>query len=618
MLLPLLYACTPDEPRPLPGAVPVPGSCWVTQDVSSGALVSAWRAPDGTLYAVGASLSARMRAPDGSWALDPMDPDLEDAERVHGAGDTVWALTRFLALERQPDGTWLDRQVPVEVNEPQGLHVFGPDDVLVLKVEDIGCDDCYTQDTPVLLWWDGTSWTEQREPMVDGPVYGMAVLPDRTVLLATGDLGLSIAGGGTVSTPPEFHVRAVFSAPDDTLVALAADEIAMGDLAGGLVSADPGVEVDEWTHAWASSASDVWVSGTRWEQGDVSRAVIVHWDGSAWTLMVEDQDGPLWLTGGDGEVFAVGTYDRELVWVGDEDGLAVEREIWGPGGIRDIVVDDVTGQAWSYGYTPALGVFEDGLWSGLPLPDPTMRPGGMAVSDGRVVMRDDEGLYVLEGGVQTATTPESITWRDLAGADGVLFAAGVNYVYGSSALPGVAVMREAGEGWELIDTSALPEGSEPAGMWADGPDDLWLGLHLDELGGLAHWDGSTWTLALEGLKDGPSELRRLSDGQLYFTQFIEAGEGTDGLWVYDGQSAYSLPDMPLDVREAHLLPDGTWFVSAFARTGDDSLYAHLLQREPGGDWVEVFTNDYGIALAGTDDTVWSEQVELSWTYAPCP
>jgi hypothetical protein len=649
MFIPLWLACTPEEPKDAPdtgvpdtgtpdtdtpdtgtpdtgtpdtGTPEPPGSCWVTQDVTSGGLYSAWRSPSGALYAVGASSSARVRAPDGTWSLDPVETDLADAEQVHGADDgAVWALTRFLALERQPDGTWLDRSAPFEVNEPEGLHVFAQDDVLVLRVEDAGCDDCPTQDTPVLLWWDGSSWTEQREPTVDGPVFGMAVLPDRTVVLATGDQGLWTTGAGRaqIPTPAGLSVRSVAAAPDGTLVALADDQIAMGTVEDGLVSTDPGVAVDEWTHAWASSASDVWALGTWWEQG-LPHSVIVRWDGAQWTTGVEDQSGGLLaLAGGDGEVFAVGAYDHELVLVGDEGGLAVEREVWGPDYLQDIVVDDVTGEAWSYGYSPVLGVFEDGLWSGVPLPDSELQVDGLAVSDERVVLYSYQALHLYEDGALATMETEGTSWRALAGADGVLFAAGESFVGDGPTPPGFTVMRHAGTGWELMDTSSLPEVAQAASLWADGPDDLWLGLRLDDRGGLAHWDGASWTLVLDNLSDAPYALARQVDGQLYFTQFTEAGEGTDSLWVYDGQSAYALLDMPPDVRDAHLLADGTLFVSVIARaaTGDEDLYGRLLQREPGGDWVEVFTEDYSIALAGTDDTVWAEQAELSWTYAPC-
>jgi hypothetical protein len=73
------------------------------------------------------------------------------------------------------------------------------------------------------------------------------------------------------------------------------------------------------------------------------------------------------------------------------------------------------------------------------------------------------------------------------------------------------------------------------------------------------------------------------------------------------------------VRSAHRLADGTWFASTIARAaaGDGDLYGSLRQRDPGGDWVEVLTADYSIAMTGSDDTLWAEQAELSWTYAPC-
>lgn len=597
------------------------GFCISEQDVTSGVLASAWRSPTGTLYATGSSPSSRVRAPDGVWTIDAVQQDAAWQYQIDGADDTeVWALTSDAARRREPDGTWTDMGAPTDLFELRGLRVFAPDDVLVLRVEDVDCADCPTRDTPVLLWWDGASWTEDRKPEIGGSVFGMTVLPDRTVVLAAdGGLRAIDPVPAPIATPPAMYVRSVVSAPDGTLVALGGDAVAIGTAAGGLASADPGLYVNEWSYAWASSANDVWISGEWWELGVIPHAVIAHWDGSAWTPVVADWPGESFrLAGGDGEVFAVGGYTHELVLVGDEDGLQLDRETWGPNYLNEMVVDDVTGNVWSIGYGPVLGVYEAGVWRGEPLPDQAIKVDKLAASDGRVLLSDaGEALHVYEAGAVVTTPTPDWFYYWLAAADGVLFAAG--RPFGDNAPSGISLVQNVGAGWEPIDLGGLPAGAEPAALWADGPTDLWFGLEIDRHGALAHWDGLGWTVVLEDLDSPPGWMGRLSDGQLYFTRFTEAGSGGNSLWVFDGTTAAPVPDMPPDVRAAHLLPDGTWFTSviAIAATGDEDLFGALLQKDPGGGWVEVFRADYGITMVGAGDTVWAEQEELSWTRAPC-
>lgn len=226
-----------------------------------------------------------MRAPDGTWTVDPPDPAGIWADLVAGADDAaVYALAADDVRWRDTDGTWTALNAPVDSYELRGLHVFGPFDVLALKVVQEPCGDCLALETPVLLWWDGFGWTADVKPTMV-VVEGMTVLPDRTVVLAAnGGVGVIDPIVAPIPSPPGFFAASVVSAPDGTLVALGYDgTVAMGTVAGGLAQTDPGLAVDAWTSAWAASADDVWISGER-EQGGLPRSSSwVTRAGSWWT-----------------------------------------------------------------------------------------------------------------------------------------------------------------------------------------------------------------------------------------------------------------------------------------------------------------------------------------------
>ncbi|MEZ4241319.1 MAG: hypothetical protein R3F59_35215 [Myxococcota bacterium] len=599
---------------------PPPPSCVREQPIGSGAISAGWRSPSGTLYVAGDLPASRVREPDGTWREDPFDPGIAYAEQVTGGDDdTVYAFTRTQVLQRAADGTWADLAAPVGLDDAVALHAFGPDDLLVLKVVDYPCADCGPIEDPSLLTWDGATWTEQVLPTVYAYINGFAVLPDRTAVLLAGDQLRTTAGAQVPLT--DLVPVGVDAAPDGTLVAYGYGGVAIGSLAG-LVTTNPGADTVQWDDVYAASSTDIWASGTWWVGGVEPHATVAHWDGVAWTEVAADLPGPVRLAGGDGEVFVLGSWDHERVLVGDASGLTFDRETWGPAYLKDIVVDDVTGLGWGTTYfRGVLDVFEDGGWRGEPLPTAlTEEPNQIAASDGRVGLAAFETLAVYEGGAVTSTeTPQRI-WSALAGADGVLFAAGRPFAGDDTVTGSAAVMREAGAGWEDLDLTGLPPEGAPISAWADGPDDLWLGLDLaGGAGALAHWDGAAWTVPLT-TPVAPASLRRQVDGQLTYTQFQGAGEGTQTLWTFDGTTAAPISDTPLDVREAHLLADGTWFATAvgFQQTADHDLVTRLMRRDPGGSWVEAFQTHYVMPLAGTPDLALSRTEEVAWTWDCTP
>lgn len=589
--------------------------CTFEQDVSAGNLSSAWRSPTGTLFAVGASPQARVRAADGAWTLDPPNAGLAWALQVHGsADDEVWALGDDAVFERQADGTWLDMGAGILAGEAQSIHVFGPDDVLVLSVEHQTCVDCTPDERPSLVTWDGVAWSAQSLPSVDAQVSGSAVLPDRTAVLAVGG-GLLHVGVAPIPTPPELYLRSVVAADDGTLVAVG-DGVAIGD-ASGLTANTPPSYVTEWTHAWAASATDVWVAGAWWQLG-TPWAVVAHWDGVGWTEITDgDPAGLVTLAGGGGEVFAVGGYDHEVVLRGDGSGLAIDRETFAVGEVRAFARDDGTGEVWAAGFGPVLGRFVDGAWTGVPLPDRDARADVVAASDGRVLMSSAERLYVFDDGALATTEVEGWYRAPVAAAGGALFAASLPL--GGDA-PGVTqVWRDAGAGWEVLDTTGLPSGALPVSAWADGPDALWLGIDTANGGALAQWDGASWTLPVRGLSDAPGWVGRGADGVLYYTQFRGDAVGQQTLWTWDGATAAPVPYLVPDIQSVQVMADGTLVASAVARsaTGDRETYSRVSARAPGEAWAELFSSDYVVPMVGSDDTVWSSSQASIWWWAPC-
>lgn len=579
--------------------------------------VDGWRSPTGTLFAL-AEPSVRVRAPDGTWTLDPPNPLLDHVIAIDGVDDdTVWAATDSGVLRRGSDGTWVDQGVPADPDEVRGLHVSAADDVLVLKVPGHDCDDCYPPDVPILVRWDGAAWSEETLPPVDGTVSGMAVLPDGTVLLAT-TVGVLRADGTPVPMSPAFDVHWLEVAPDGTVLAIGWNEVAVGTV-DGLAAAGAGDPYGSWTGGWAESATELWLVSSWSDPALGPFATVVHGDGTDWApVLTDDPAGWLQLTGGGGEVFALGARDRELALVGDADGFVVDREIWHPGFLDYIAVDDVTGGTVAHGSGSVLGVYEDGAWRGEPMGFPVPPSRGIAASDGRVALQTLRELYVWEDGALAVTPVAGTGLRAVAAADGVLFAAGTPFPFDDVVLdPGPIVLRDAGDGWVPLDTTGLPENAEPNALWADGADDLWFGVRFDEEdGAIFHWDGTTWERVLD-TDQAPNWIARLPDGQLYFVRYPGPGDGTDRLWILDGSDAVRVPDMPPILVSAHVLADGTWFASVLEEeeTGE-GLYSQILQRDPGGDWEEAFRAIWSLPLAGSSDTVWSGY-ETSWTRGPC-
>lgn len=611
-----LVACAaPDPPPPsgLPsGSPPIATPCAVEQEFAAGSLGAAWRSPTGTLFAAGGSRQARVRTADGTWGLDAAVPEFDRVDGMDGSTDgDVWAFSHFAVFHRDATGAWTAGGPPGVTTGIEGLAVRGPNDVRMLQsTDEVG--EYTIVSTPVLWTWDGVRWTDLVGPVMTGTADSLAVLADGTAVIGDGS-ALHRFDGANLTAIPSPEADRVFAAEDGVTLVAIGSGVAIGDVANGLVSNDPPLPANSAIDtAWATGPDDVWISAVEFDLGHVVRGIVSHWDGAAWTEVVSDaSDSLLAITGGDGEVFAVGGLEHELVLRGDAAGMAVDREDWGTASIEEIAVDRETGLAYAIGYEPTLSTW-DGSWTGAPFDDRTVRADRIAASAGRVLLVENgAALHVWDGAVWTATeTPDVFHWP-VAGAEGALFAIGA--AYGGEGAPGaLSVLREAGSGWEVLDMTGFPVDGEALGAFADGASALWVGASDNQGGALYFWDGTAWSAVVTGLPATPEWISRMDDGVLYFAMPAGAGEGSDPLWQWDGATAAPVPDIPPDVRSAHRLSDGTWYVSLIAVESDE-LVSAVRRKVPGETWTDVLSGDYVIPLAGFGDTVWAANDDTTWT-----
>ncbi len=641
-----LAACVapvePADPRPAIGAgtpptttggPPPDPACVDRQEVMSEAIVTAWRDPAGAVYAAGWSRALKIRTPDGRWDEEPL-PDGLRLHELEGALDgTVWGLGSEGRLWRR-DGPSQWAEVPHGALGVRDLAVIARDQVRLLVhppppyvgATDSGYGYGYGYDNPPPeLWaWDGGAWTTTVLGPVRTQLGSLVVLPDgRSLVAGDGEVDLVLPGGSLAPVSAPSDVSRLAVGPDGTLVAFGGT-VAIGTAEGGLVEHRPPTDHPAFTAAWVGGPDDVIVAAERWERGLVDHAAVWRWDGSGWTPLLEDTPGRFAAVHGPAnDVVALGDDEHELVWAGDGSGLALEREDWGVGSLGyGIVADRARGEAYGIGYERTLQRWDGSSWVPHPLPGLLRHPERIAGDDGRVVLLAGDQAAVWDEGAVTVTPLEpGVFFSAVAASSGSLF------VFGTRDAGGVAGLVDRGDGFEPLDVSTFPAGAEPHTAWADGPDDVWIGVELPaasrrepSTGGLVHWDGATFTLVHE-LATDPDWLERASDGRLVFTQFSEPGGSDDSLFVLgdDGLPA-PIAGIPYDVRAAVLLDDGRWVVSTVAREataeGDD-LVRVLLEGVPGQPFTELLRGEHSVMLAGHDGVVWSSDETSTWTRRGC-
>jgi hypothetical protein len=462
-----------------------------------------------------------------------------------------------------------------------------------------GSTDVWVVGGAEIFHWDGNGWSQVNQ--------------------ATG-LQLSLVGGtgpkdvwafaspsalhwdGTAWTPVQvgqLSVRAMWGSGPNDLYLVGSDVVHWDGARFTPVFGDTKVAA---SGVWGSGASDVWVVGD---------GFIQHWDGAAWSKT----DSPYTLRA----VWGSGPTD---VWIADDkhalrwDGAAWSpaltlspdpqlgfTEAWGSGD------DDV----WATSGDVSEGIIHfDGVsWSKVPVPDQ------MAIRDGWSRARGD--AWALSGGEKT------LRWDGAAWAAGppLPSGSGASAIWGSGADDVWAVGYRYAWHWNGAAWTTFPVGTDVtlSSVSGSGPDDVWaVGSAL------MHWDGVAWrdwTAAVCPTYLQPDgELRILSlatDDAWLFVSYPSDGVGLH----WDGATwtpAVEFNDGPRGVWGSAV--DDVWVLTFFGLAHFDGMAWSYLS-EPAGhnraiwgsrkDSVWIFSNDAGPQghITHWNGTFWLSQTALS-------
>lgn len=211
-------------------------------------------------------------------------------------------------------------------------------------------------------------------------------------------------------------------------------------------------EVGTLAGIWGSGASDVWAVGATAD----SRGIVVHWDGTAWTVADRSKTALVAVHGASAtDVTAVGYQDALRHW---------------------------DGARWTSVIPPRSG--DPPLFAVWTRPGETWRAGA-----GRYVMRSgdaplswsvDDTIYALHG------SSSSDVWA--------VGAKGVAYHYDGTSFTAHPVD---------VASNSYGERSNLYGVWASAPNDAWA---VGD-GGFFHWDGRRWSKI--GVRDAGGPFSRI-------------------------------------------------------------------------------------------------------------
>lgn len=590
--------CTPSDPSappadtaaPLPPGPPTealgtphtdPAGCSVVvHGIASGyGRVQAGAVP-GTLLGL-PGYGVHVRDADGTWAAVVGTAERPSPWAVLPSDDgTLWALEAddVRVLDPATDA-WASTAFPGEPRDIVDGVASGTTLTLLVR-SDVPGTDPYGPTTSLFTvhHHDGTGWAAGPSLAV-GQVQLAALLPDDGLVYVDGGrLYVSEAGASPAEVPLPAGTEPLYVWTDDAGRALVLGSAPLWGPIDALLPIE-GLPAGYTLMAVGADGPDLpWMAAAT----PAGELVVLHHDGGAtvelalpvgleglsvWSFVAEGADRAWVGLRGDG---------REVLLEATPQGLTVDDDRQHPGRGDLLTIDDVDGVFHAIG--PSASASWDGdRWvaddRGLPL---TSLFGRGAVSGGRTLYDDHQALTVSDAdGVTTTPFPDH-TFHAHTGRDGVLFAVGADQPYEASASgPAAYVERGDGAGWQPLDTHLLPAGSALVAAWADGPDDLWLGVaHADGTGGLAHHDGVAIVEALDDLPRPPRWMARLDDGALWFSDADDA-EDTDTLHRYEAGQA-SVVDAPPYVRGAWLDADGGLVVTARV----DTEY----QAAPGAPW----------------------------------
>jgi len=345
------------------------------------------------------------------------------------------------------------------------LHGTGPDDIWAVAA---GSDP---------LHWDGTSWTSypvEAASTYEG-VWGTAA----NDYWAVGTGGVVVHWNGTtwaqVDVGTEHDVRGVWAAPGGPIVA--------GGEAGMLLHSSDGSsfahgdtavppDAPNFSAAWHDGSGQVWVAGGwgavvrsnagTWESLDTGCGAMLH-------AIAGSSAGDVWVAGEDGSVCRFDGSAWTQVTTGT---TAPLMGIWVP----------APGEAWAVG---AYGTVLHGTGAGMIAVDIGVQQNFTSVWG---LAPDD--LWVA-GTNNTLMHWDGSTWQQgpLDPADGPLGM--VRAVFGTSsndiwAATGEGMLRWDGTVWHRF---TAPELSQYTALWGSSASDLYaVGLG----GWAAHWNGASW------------------------------------------------------------------------------------------------------------------------------
>jgi hypothetical protein len=232
------------------------------------------------------------------------------------------------------------------------------------------------------------------------------------------------------------------------------------------------------TGIWGSSPTDIYAVSSFNER---IASQIIHYDGTRWSTVATYEGIALRAIWGSAsnDVFAVG-------WGGAEDGVLLHYN----------------GNAWSTMVGPGVGMGGRELsffsvWG---------TSGSNVFAGGSTFDFEDIGVIAQYDG----TTWSSVTLAETAGRSFL-------DIYGTSAtdvwavgyadfveFPADGILAHF-DGLTWSDRFLGPEGFTFSGVWASGPDDVFLVGSGNDGAGIHHWDGQTWTAMsippVQGLRD---------------------------------------------------------------------------------------------------------------------
>jgi len=485
----------------------------------------------------------------------------------------VWAIDRAGVFHF--DGkSWHGGRL-ADVTQPVRIVARASDDVWLLHGEYLKRG---------LMHHDGAGW---------GSVVGLPsqttalVATTRNEVIAGGREGVFRYSGATWARVGELVGVQELAAASPTVLWATTNE--------GLFRADG----DTWTNVAARKysqslavcgADDVWIRG--------NPSPLEHWDGKALTPVVSPfpptrlyctRDGDLWIS----NQTRIARHRADGWWSpSGNDVLGPDVRVnamWGQGpddvfavGGRSLLHFD--GKTWSVqrtfeGYATSLtGTANDDLWTGLAVVDGISTTGHVDHFDGKAWSR---------------------TKLSNARSIDLVAAAARNDVWAIEGGPGETnVHRWNGASWSLVHTfTGLYDATS---VVVRRPDDVWISL----TGGLAHWDGTTWsTLTIpsaRGVRTSPGPIGANKSGALWFP--VVSGSSWRVMTLEGGvfRTRYEPIGLPVvsSLFISSVFPDdgqNTWLSST---TG--------LHRHDGAQWSHVALIDLRLRMwSAREGDVWA-------------